>query len=521
MRGAVAAGHPLTAEAGARLLTEGGNAFDACIAAAFASWVVEGPLSGPGGGGFLLAHRAGHQSARLLDFFVAAPGIGAATPPAPMETIEVDFDGETSQAFRIGSASCAVPGSAAGLAAAHRAYASLPWGVLLEPAIELARRGYEVTAAQAYLHEVLDCILRHTDEGRRVYGHDGGPFRKGELVVSPNLADTLETIADGGADAIYRGELGAALVQHLAETGGSVTAQDLEAYRPVWRRPVTVPYRGRDIVSNPPPSAGGVLIAYGLRLLDELAPAEAEPGSSEEIARLAAVMGEQLRARAEPTFARSLYRGGLARRLCSDESVRDGVRRIGSSIPAPAAAAPRGTTHISVVDAAGNAASLSSSIGSGSGMVVPGTGIHLNNMLGEADLQASPGATRPGRRLTSMMAPSIVLETRRPRLVVGSAGSARLRGAIMQIIVNVVGHGLPVHEAIARPRIHAEGDRVHCEGGFAAEELDVLERLGLDVVRWRRRNLFFGGAAAVELREDGTLAAAGDPRRGGHGVVVK
>jgi gamma-glutamyltranspeptidase/glutathione hydrolase len=153
-------------------------------------------------------------------------------------------------------------------------------------------------------------------------------------------------------------------------------------------------------------------------------------------------------------------------------------------------------------------------------VIVPGTGVHLNNMLGEPDLNPGAKPARPGVRLTSMMAPSIVLRDGRPRLVVGSAGSVRLRGAIMQIIVDVVGHGLPVAEAIGLPRVHLEEPNLHCEGGADAAELDRLESWGYDVVRWRRRNLFFGGAAGVEVRADGSLDAAGDPRRGGHGVVV-
>jgi gamma-glutamyltranspeptidase/glutathione hydrolase len=151
-------------------------------------------------------------------------------------------------------------------------------------------------------------------------------------------------------------------------------------------------------------------------------------------------------------------------------------------------------------------------------VIVPGTGIHLNNMLGEYDLVAG-GPTAPGRRLTSMMAPTVVVGPDGPRLVVGSAGSVRLRGAIMQVIANVVAHGLDVAAAIDRPRVHVDEPHVHCEGGFDPVELDRVESLGYDVVRWRRRNLFFGGTNAVELR-DGTLAAAGDARRGGAGIVT-
>ena len=173
-----------------------------------------------------------------------------------------------------------------------------------------------------------------------------------------------------------------------------------------------------------------------------------------------------------------------------------------------------GTTHVSAVDADGNAASLSSSTGSGSGVIVPGTGIQLNNMLGEYDLVAGAPA-ESGHRLTSMMAPTVVLADGRPRLVVGSAGSVRLRGAIMQVIVNVLVHGDGVAAAIDAPRVHVEDSHVHCEGGFDPAELDRVEVWSKNLVRWRRPNLYFGGTNAVEVLPDGSLAAAGDaaPRR--------
>jgi gamma-glutamyltranspeptidase/glutathione hydrolase len=272
--------------------------------------------------------------------------------------------------------------------------------------------------------------------------------------------------------------------------------------------------------SNPPPSSGGVLIGYGLALLDRLG-APGEPGSAAELARLAQVLREQTRAR-DARFTRELYRGGLARRLLTEDSVAAGLRRLREALRAPPErASVGGTTHISAVDADGNAAALSSSTGAGSGVVVPGTGIHMNNMLGEYDLQPGGHAPAPGTRLTSMMAPSIVSSHGEPRLVLGSAGSVRLRGAVMQVVVNVVGHGLGVEEAIDRPRVHVDEPHLHAEGGHVPAALDELESAGYDVVRWRRRNLFFGGVAAVERLPDGTLAAAGDPRRGGHGIVVE
>ena len=489
------------------MLADGGNAVDACLAAAFVSWVVESPLTGPGGGGFLLVHRARDGRSRLLDFFVSVPGARLRGTAADMETIDVDFDGSTTQAFRVGAASVAVPGAVAGLATAHRVYGTVPWPRLLEPAIALARDGFELTPEQAYLHAILDIILRHTEAGEAIYGRNGERLSAGDRLAMPDLAQTLELLADEGAGAFYTGRIARVLTKYVRSQGGWLTPDDLANYRVLWRRPIDAAFRGHQFVSNPPPSSGGVLIAYGLRLLDR-AGLGGPLGSADAIARLAQVMSEQTAARG-PAFTRGLHRGGLARRLCEDEHVEAAAGRILT-----------GTTHISAVDAAGNAASLTGSTGSGSGVVVPGTGIHLNNMLGESDLNQSGRPRRPGGRLTSMMAPSIVPHDGRPRLVVGSAGSIRLRGAILQIVVNAIGHRLAVADAIDEPRVHLDETHIHCEGGTDSAVMDELERTGYDVVRWRQRNLYFGGAAAVELRPDGTLAAAGDPRRGGHGIVV-
>jgi gamma-glutamyltranspeptidase/glutathione hydrolase len=520
VHGAIAAGHPLTAEAGARALEAGGNAVDACLAAAFVSWVAESPLTGPGGGGFMLVHRARDQTTRLLDFFVTVPGIGlpATERAGEMHEIDVQFAaGGATQVFHVGPASCAVPGSVAGLAAAHRAYATLPWADLIEPAERLAREGVELTAGQAYLHAILDLILRAREEGRAIYGPEGRRLAAGDRVVMTDLAGTLEVLADEGADALYGGKLGQALVEHVRAGGGTITTDDLRAYRVIGRRPVSVRFDQHEFLSNPPPSSGGVLIGYGLALLDRLPPRP--PGTTAAMAELVEIMREQARAR-QGRFASELHRGGLARRLLAKEAVREALERIGSAPGVPEPAPPSGTTHISVVDRRGNAASLTISTGSGSGVIVPGTGIHLNNMLGEFDLNV-PGAVRGGgRRLTSMMSPTIVLGTAGPRLVVGSAGSLRLRGAVLQVVVNVVRHGMSVEEAIAIPRLHVDNEHVHVEGGANRAQVDGLAALGYDLVRWRRRNLFFGGAAAVELRPNGELHAAGDTRRGGHGVVV-
>ncbi len=411
-----------------------------------------------------------------------------------------------------------MPGAGAGLEAVHRAYGRLPWPEVVAPALELARRGVELNRAQAHLHAILDLILRHTAEGRRLYSRpDGSRLLPGDVLRLPDLAQTLEQIAAEGSRCLYRGDLARQIVATVGAHGGTLTAADLAAYRVIWRRPVGVRFRGHEVISNPPPSSGGLLIAYGLALLERLPDAAA--GSASAIVELAGVMREQSRVRSNG-FERGLRRGGLAGHLLASGSLDGAVERIRAGAAGTGEVGPvSGTTHVSVVDAAGNAASLSASTGSGSGVIVPGTAVHLNNMLGEYDLVAA-GPALAGRRLTSMMAPTIVVGARGPRLVVGSAGSIRLRGAIMQVIVNVLAHSLGVAEAIDRPRLHVDEPHLHCEGGFDAAELDRVEQMGYDLIRWRRRNLFFGGTNAVEMLPDGAVAAAGDARRGGGGIVV-
>ena len=381
-----------------------------------------------------------------------------------------------------------------GLEDAHRSFGSLPWRELFQPAIDLARNGVELNNGQAYLHGILDLILRHTPESRAVYEQDGERLVADDTLVQTDLAGTLELLAEEGGKVLFEGELAQKISEHVRAHGGCITQEDLERYRVIRRRPVTASFCGEEYVSNPPPSAGGILIAYGLPLLEEIGPGS--PGTAEAMDALARVMREQAHAR----IAARTVTGGLVHAL--EER---------------AAIVSQGTTHISVIDGKGNAVGLTASTGAGSGVVVPGTGIHLNNMIGEFDLSKTP---RPGARLASMMSPSIVLRDGEPHLVVGSAGSLRLRGAVMQIVVNAVAHDLPVEEALDRPRVHLEGDDLHCEGGHDPAELDRLEEMGWKVTRWRRRNLYFGGASAVTL-VDGNVAAAGDPRRGGAGVVVE
>jgi gamma-glutamyltranspeptidase/glutathione hydrolase len=459
MKGALAAGHPLTAEAGAQVLFAGGNAVDACIAAGAVSWICESPLTGPGGGGFLLVHHVDEARTELLDFFVTVPQRAA----SPSELIEVVVDfGDSQQVFYTGPMSVAVPGMVLGFWEAATRWGSMPWADLLAPAVRLAREGVVLNEAQGYLHEILDLLLRYSLEGDAIYG-PGRALRPGERLAVPELADTLEQLAVEGPDFFYRGELAQRIAAHVP-----ITLDDLAHYEVIDRQPLAASFRGHELRTNPGPSSGGRLLTVGL---EELGAGEASP-----VAIVRAMEAQDAMRRAEDVG---------------------------------------GTTHISAVDGNGDAASLSCSLGSSGGVVVPGTGLQLNNMLGEPQLI---GEERPGERLTSLMTPSLLLRDGKPRLVVGSAGSSRLHGAILQVVANVIARGQGVEDAVEAPRIHFENGVAHCEDPAAADE---LEAAGYPVVRWRDQNLFFGGVSAVEIRDDGTLAGAGDPRRGGAAVVVQ
>ena len=454
MRGAVAAGNRDSAEAGAWALREGGTCVDAALAATFAAFVTEGPLTGPSGGGFLALHEPGEPTA-VLDCFFVVPS----APRGEMDEVEIDFADASTQVFHVGEESVAVPGLVAGLDEAHQRRGSLPWARLFVPALELAARPLQATASQTFLHVILKPILQREAGGRRIYGTAG-------VIDATDALPALRLLRDARSEALPL------LFPDLVD--------DLAAYRVERHRPVEAAFADATVLTTPAPSLGGAIVQAGLASLGE--GDRPSPGSVDD-ARV------------------------LARAL----AIAYGADGVG--------ARPTGTTHVSVVDADGAAVGLSSTLGSGSGVFHGG--FQLNNMLGELDV-IGDGPREPGARLPSMMTPTIALDADgEPRLVAGSAGSVRLAGAILQVVDAVVGHRLPVAEGIARPRLHVDGEVVHVEGGWPDGVGPALEADGFDVRSWASRNLFFGGVSAVERRPGDVLGAAGDPRRGGHGVVVR
>jgi gamma-glutamyltranspeptidase/glutathione hydrolase len=512
-RGVVAAGHPLTAEAGAQVLREGGNAVDAAVCSVLTSFVTESQLTGFGAGGFMMVHEGGEDT--LVDFFVAAGGADGTERRAELVPIPVYFD-QTPQTFNCGAASCGVPGNPAGLEHVHRRFGSLPLDRLAGPGVRLGREGVRLTSAAEYFHEILHPILSSTPESAALFTPEGERLVEGDVFHYPEMADALERFAAEGSEPFYRGDVAQAVCEWVRERGGTLGMDDMRAYEPIERRPVTARFRGYDVLTNPPPSSGGILIGYSLGLLERLG----ENSGVEEI--VAAT--EAANARRSDDFHEGLHDPAyVADFLASDlDAVAERIRAgdwVGGHGGAGGPQAPTdrlgSTTHIAVLDADGNCASVTCSNGTGSGIVVPGTGVHVNNMLGEEDLNPH-GFHRipPGRRVSSMMSPTLALRDGEVVLGLGSAGSNRIRSAILQTAVRVLEQGMDADEAVHAGRLHFEAGTVQAEPGVHEPGLADLERRGVPVVRWKRQNLYFGGVQAV-ARERGELSGGGDPRRGG------
>lgn len=529
--GAVSCGHERSAKSGAEALADGGNAIDAAVAGVFTSCTCEPTLTGIGGAGFMTVHLADGTDT-TLDFFAAVPGIDvtldSAMGPVPVDVVF----GDTTQTFHVGARSCAVPGFIAGMLEAHGRWGKLPLARVLEPGIEVARTGITMTAAQSYCHSILSKIVTRTQAGRDLFNADGVLLDTGDLFSQPALADTLELIAEQGSDVFYRGDLATEIVRWSADNDGLISRSDLAAYAVRERRPVTTTYRGLGFCAVPPPSSGGALVAYALSLIDAIREGGTiDIASAEGLEYLARAMIESNVIRGEQ-FDGYLYRGGLVDWLLDPATVAPALGRVRSGAPVTAPPHPSSrlgsTTHLSVIDAEGNAVAVTTSTGCGSGEFVTDTGIHLNNMLGEEDLVPVGHVLTPGERLTSMMGTSLVMWNGAPLLATGSSGSNRIRSAILQTLVRVIESRFlddrPLQErlveAVSRPRIHPEGGIVHVEPGYPEDALQALERSGHRLIRWPDYNLYFGGVNMVARNDDGSFAAAADPRRGGGTAIA-
>ncbi len=497
MKGAVAAGHPKTAEAAIRMFEAGGNAFDAALAALAAACVVEPVLTSLGGGGFLLAREQGGKPC-LYDFFVQTPRQRRPADACNFYPVIADF-GNAQQEFHIGAGAIATPGTVRGLIHCHRRLGSLPLPTLLEPAIEYASRGVELNALQAYIFRIVAPIYRATPAAAALYGAEA-LHGEGSVFHQPELADTLRWLAADGDMPFYDGELARRMSDHCQAQGGHLRRDDLSAYRVIERAPLLHRYRGYQVATNPPPSSGGTLINFALATLNDHPLSGTAFGHTRHLRTLARVMAHTNVARRDGIIARSAqHRAMLDEYLAAIDGHPVNTR---------------GTTHISAIDNAGNSAALTLSNGEGSGELLPGSGVMLNNMLGEEDLNPDGFNRWPlDVRVSSMMAPTLA-EDRRRLIALGSGGSNRLRTAILQTLSNLIDFDMSPSAAVEAPRIHFERDHLDIEPGFPADAIDALRERYPDHRLWATHNLFFGGSHTV-CWDGKAFAGAGDPRRGG------
>ena len=520
----VVSGHPLASHAGTEILERGGNAIDAAVAVGFALAVVLPTAGNIGGGGFLV-HRDAGGEVRALDYRETAPG-------AADHDMYLDENGDPTEESRVGHLSVGVPGSVAGMWAMHQELGSLPWEDLVAPAIELAR-GHEIDESRHRSLVAAKEKLGRFEASAAQFLDEGEALPIGLRWSQPDLVATLERIAATGTDGFYRGKTADLLVAEMERGGGLITYADLESYTAEWREPVKLSYRGNDIFSMPPPSSGGVALAIMLNVLggdDEALPAF---GTAD-------LVNLETEAMRWAFVERNAYLGDPAfvdmplERLVSLEHANELRGRIvkgraGETPPFdPSLHESTDTTHYSIVDNEGNAASITTTLnmGYGSGVTVAGGGFLLNDEMDDFApkpgtpnayglVQGEANAVEPGKRMLSSMSPSIVVGPAGDlRMVVGTPGGPTIITSVYHVISNVIDHEMSLAQAVAAPRVHHQAlpDVIFFEkNGLSAEVTTALEQMGYTL---SERNGFSGDIAAIVADGDGWIGVA-DPRRGG------
>jgi gamma-glutamyltranspeptidase/glutathione hydrolase len=459
----IAASHPATAEAGLQILKSGGTAADAAVAAMLTCCVAESIYTGLGGGGFATYFDAASGRVTCLDFFVSVPGTDGDAGPGPMVPVEVFFGG-VPQVYSIGGASVAVPGVPVGAGEVHRRWGRLPWADVVAPAAALARTG--AILPEAHSRTLASCApaLAYGD-GAAIYRPYAELLRGGDLLFHPGLSTAMDALAEEGPGLFHTGTYAKLLIETVRAAGGSIGPADLASFR-VRETPVD----------------HARLAGYRVHARHDLS------RTVDTIGGLPAVLTELDRPERAVAVAAAL---------------RDrGRQRIGD------------TTNVSVVDGDGNACVITTTMGLGAGVWLPGLGVNLNSMLGEGELITDDLA--PGRRMSSNMCPLVVIDEDGDLAVAaGSAGASRIRTALVDTLLGVLVDGLDMPAAIARPRFHVVDETVHCEPGYPEDELAALAAEGWTVNRWDEANHYFGGVTAV-----GRGGAAGDPRRDGVGLLL-
>ena len=520
--GLVVSDSPLATKAGMEMLERGGNAIDAAIATAYALGVVDQASSGIGGGGFMVIYETKDRRAHALDF--------RETAPEGTRKELYTKDGKPAPSLSLtGGLAVAVPGEVAGLAQAHRRFGSMPMQVLMAPAIRLAANGFPLDATLRYaIDRQQGAIRKFSDLGRIYMPNDEVP-EEGELIRQPELGETLKAIASQGPDAFYQGWIADAIVETVKREGGVLTNEDLKSYRPVWREPLIGNYRQRTVISMPPPSSGGVAILQMLKVLESYQLSALPHNSATYLHLITETMKHAFADRAQylgdPDFVKAPV---------SVLTSKDYGRWIRGRISAAKTHPTRyyglvnfkpelgGTTHFSVMDRFGNAVACTVSVNTrfGSKLLVPSTGIVLNNEMDDFAIHSSgnvyglvgneANSLQSRKRPLSSMSPTIILQGERPEVVVGGAGGPRIISATLQTILNVLDYRMPVAKALEAPRVHHQWlpDQLNLEREIPIETKRSLERRGHAV----RERGALGVVQAITAGQDGIKGAA-DPRK--------
>jgi len=525
-RGAVASAHPLASMSGIRVLLEGGNAVDAAVAVGSTLNVVEPFMSGAAGIGLMLISRARTRERHVLDFIGPAPR-GA----DPARCTEDELAG--------GPKSCATPGNLGGWLAALERFGSMPWQKVLAPAIDLAENGVPLTFANVKFFEQSRAQLARSAEAERLFLGNGGP-RPGKVVTYKELAGTLRQVAEGGAEAFYRGPIAKTITRAVQEAGGWLAMEDLAAFKPEWREPLAIPYRGREVCSVPPPFSAFQMLET-LNILEGFDLAGWGHNSSDYLHHLieAIKLGSADRLAfaysGAPPIAGLVSKAYAASqrvridpaRAAVSEGERHSRERLAGQIAEghPAQFVNEQTTHFACADAEGTVVSVTQTLGMafGSGFAVPGTGLVLNNILKWSDRDPeSPNVLKPGRKSGTMMSPTQVFRDGAFELSIGTPGSYGILQTQPQMLLNFVEFGLNLQEAIEAPRIRVYRDRLlDAESRIAEATRAELGRRGhqvnvIDDWSW----VVGGGQGIARDPESGALMAGADPRRDGYALAI-
>ena len=486
------------------ILSDGGNAYDAAIAAVFTSMVSEPCLTSPGGGGVLLGSMGGNVP-EVYNFFVDYPN-NINRSGLDFFSVRVDF-GDTTQDFNIGKGSIAVPGNVRGLLDAHADNGRLSRSDVIAPAILCARSGARINRTQAYVIDILKDVLGIDRVSRELFFRSGELLKEGDTFYNPRLASFFELISsEQGGNSFYSGDISISLLDFLAD-GGSVSSSALRRYKTLRQRPLASNVKGYETYTAPGPAVGGFLVQSMLRLISRLDKRDVTPMSLASIIEHSGMIksyllgSDDMESDMDRLASDRLFLNLItSREYHSDrfKSSISGVGMLGS------------TTHVSVIDRDMNAVTVTTTNGAGCGYVVPEFGFMMNNMLGEDDLNPQGiSSWEAGSRIPTMMAPTMLFKDGKVSCVLGSGGSSRIKSAIFQVLVNIIFKGMTLEDAVSAPRLHIENDILYTEPGVDLS-LDVS-----DICRFSTPNLFFGGVNAVS-----SSAAVSDSRRSGSAYIV-